>query len=213
MRYSFYLFIISLSLWPTAGCLKDHDTEYSPLQLRTDSKLAPKVDAGPDSITVHAVDYFLLAGSASAENSIKSIGWAKVAGPSNFNILTPNAHETEVRDVVTGRYKFEYSVTDYAGLTGRDTIIVNVDQVPATYQQVYFRNQEWLCGGWDCQIEIPGMHNYVSPGSFFKVYIQRDNSNSWERIYYSDYTIDSDTLVVYMTGDGSLDTPDIRLDY
>ena len=211
MKYICYPLFITFVYWQITGCIKDNDTEYTPPQFKSDSKVPPKADAGPDSITVSNVDYFSLTGSASAENSIRSIIWAKIAGPSNYNMLTPKSHTTEVRDVVNGNYKFEFAVTDHAGLVGKDTIIVNVEQ-PNTTREVYFRNLEWFCV-LECQLEITGMHNYISPGSFFKVYIQRDNSNFWERIYSSGYWYDNDTLFVYMLGDGSFDTPDIRIDY
>lgn len=69
--------------------------------------------------------------SADPDNNITGYVWAKISGPSTFNIANANAVQTQVTNLVQGAYQFELKVTDEAGLFSKDTVQIIVNPIPA----------------------------------------------------------------------------------
>ena len=96
----------------------------------------PAADAGPDNIITLPLNSITLTGTGTdADGTISSYAWVKISGPSTGTIATANAATTTVNNLVQGVYKFQLTVTDDNGDTGKDTIIITVNaavnQVPA----------------------------------------------------------------------------------
>jgi len=103
-----------------------------PLQINN----PPVANAGPDqtiTLPTNAVD---LDGSASSDpdNNIMNYTWAKISGPSSFNIANTGSVQTQVTNLVQGAYLFELKVTDAGGLFSKDTIRVTVNAQPPPLQ-------------------------------------------------------------------------------
>ncbi|MFI5132479.1 MAG: PKD domain-containing protein, partial [Chitinophagales bacterium] len=92
----------------------------------------PVANAGADQTITLPANTVNLNGSGSTDpdNNIKSYLWAKISGPSSFNILNTNAVQTQVTNLVQGIYQFELRVTDSAGLFAKDTTQVMVMSQP-----------------------------------------------------------------------------------
>ena len=94
----------------------------------------PIAHAGPDIQVVSAggSTTVLLDGSASRDPDgvLVAYGWSQQAGPSTAIIVSPTAVQTLVTGLQVGLYQFELTVTDNAGTTARDTILVTVQPVP-----------------------------------------------------------------------------------
>ncbi|RZM19201.1 MAG: hypothetical protein EOO88_38680, partial [Pedobacter sp.] len=68
------------------------------------------------------------------DGTITAFQWTKIAGPTQFNIVTPTLSQTTVNNLVQGNYAFELRVTDNKGAISRDTMILNVNAAPVANQ-------------------------------------------------------------------------------
>ena len=90
--------------------------------------IAPLASAGSDKIITLPINNAILTGSGTdADGAISSYSWIKISGPSSSTIATANAATTQINNLVQGVYKFELTVTDNNGATGKDTIQVSVN--------------------------------------------------------------------------------------
>ena len=64
--------------------------------------------------------------TSTATAGIKSYAWSKFSGPSAFEMLSPNANQTWIRNMVAGVYVFRLTVTDNNGATGFDDVVITV---------------------------------------------------------------------------------------
>ena len=89
----------------------------------------PVANAGPDTLIILPANSINLDGSRSTdpENNITSYTWAKISGPSSYNIANANVVQSLVANLVEGVYRFELTVTDVGGLFSKDTILVTVN--------------------------------------------------------------------------------------
>jgi dipeptidyl aminopeptidase/acylaminoacyl peptidase len=101
------------------------------------SKHPPIACAGIDQSITLPTNSVTLNGSCSTDrdNNITSYVWTKVAGPTTYNITSPNTVQTPITNLTIGVYQFELKVTDADALIDRDTMIVTVMAVnkPPTY--------------------------------------------------------------------------------
>lgn len=96
-------------------------------QSGTVSNQPPVADAGPDQNFFLPVNSVTLNGSGSdPDGSITSYQWAKISGPSQYNIVSPGQAQTVVNNLAEGVYQFELTVTDDKGATGKDVVTVTV---------------------------------------------------------------------------------------
>lgn len=94
----------------------------------------PISNAGADQAIVLPTSSVTLNGSGSSDpdGSISSYLWAKVGGPSQFNIVNAISAGTVVNNLTPGVYLFELTVTDNGGAIDKDTmqVIVNNNITP-----------------------------------------------------------------------------------
>ena len=94
----------------------------------------PIAVAGPDQVITLPTDIISLDGSSSSDpdGTISEWLWKKISGPASFTIGNTTTAKTIVRNLDTGVYKFELTVTDDKGLTAKDTMQVTVNSVTPT---------------------------------------------------------------------------------
>ena len=72
-----------------------------------------------------------LSGSGSdADGTVVSYSWAKISGPSGYNIVNANSAVTNITGLVQGVYQFQLQVTDNKGAIGTDIVQVTVNPAP-----------------------------------------------------------------------------------
>ncbi|MFI5185159.1 MAG: PKD domain-containing protein [Chitinophagales bacterium] len=91
----------------------------------------PTSNAGLDiNITLPLNNVTLNGSGSDPDGTIASYQWAKISGPSQFNIVSATQPQTTVVNLVQGSYQFSLIVTDNQGAVGRDTVTVIVNAVP-----------------------------------------------------------------------------------
>lgn len=102
--------------------------------MRTGNVAAPKLNkrpvanAGSDQQIILLANSVALSGSASTDpdGSLVSYSWTKIAGPLQFNILSPNSMNITPINLVEGVYAFRLKVVDDLGANSLDTVVVRV---------------------------------------------------------------------------------------
>ncbi|HSU28873.1 MAG TPA: PKD domain-containing protein [Chitinophagaceae bacterium] len=92
------------------------------------AKKPPVANAGPDQTISLPTDSVLLNGSASGDpdGTITSYSWKKLNGPASYNINSATTATTLVKNLITGNYEFELTVTDNDGLSDKDSVMIRV---------------------------------------------------------------------------------------
>jgi len=105
------------------SCTKDDSCDSC-----TGSNQPPTSIAGPDQTLFLPFNTTNLNGNGSSDpnNDIISYEWKKIFGPSAYKIVSPNAAQTQLTDLVEGDYLFELKVTDATGLISKDSTTVRV---------------------------------------------------------------------------------------
>ena len=90
---------------------------------------SPVANAGPDQNFFFPANSADLSGSgADPDGTVVSYQWAKIYGPSQFTLTAPSQAHATVSNLAVGIYKFELTVTDNAGATGKDTVTITINQ-------------------------------------------------------------------------------------
>ncbi len=88
----------------------------------------PISNAGTNQTITLPVNSVSLSGSGSdADGTIASYQWAKISGPSNYNIVSPNSATTNVTGLKEGVYVFRLTVADNKGDIGTGTVQITVN--------------------------------------------------------------------------------------
>ena len=106
-------------------------TDIIQITVNTATNQPPVANAGPDqSITLPANAITLSGSGTDADGTVVSYSWAKISGPSGYNIVNANSAGTNVTGLVQGLYQFQLKVTDNKGAIGIDIIQVTVNPAP-----------------------------------------------------------------------------------
>jgi hypothetical protein len=90
---------------------------------------APKAMAGEDiTVTLPANTASLRGTGVDPDGVIASYAWVKIAGPASGTLTNANTAAATAGGLVEGTYSYQLTVTDNAGATARDTIMVFVRQ-------------------------------------------------------------------------------------
>lgn len=124
-KISLVAIVILIAIQVNLSCKKETSCEGC-----RESNKAPVAIAGPDQvITLPTDSIFSLDGSASndPDGTISEWLWTKISGPASFNIRNALDSVAVVSNVVAGIYEFELEVTDNGGLSGKDTVLIIVN--------------------------------------------------------------------------------------
>jgi hypothetical protein len=110
------------------SCKKDFPCKNCEVQSQP-----PIAHAKPDQQINVPTDTILLDGSASRDPNglIAKWRWQKISGPAFYHIDHPDSARTVVKNLVPGVYQFQLTITDYLGLSAKDTMTVTVDTIAA----------------------------------------------------------------------------------
>jgi ribosomal protein L14 len=112
---------------------------------------APTANAGLDiNITLPTNSVILSGTGTDPDGTIASYQWKKIAGPSDYSIVSATQSRTTVNNLVDGTYQFELTVTDNSGKTAKDTVRVIVN--PATLSANHSPTAD---AGTDMEITLP----------------------------------------------------------
>ena len=90
--------------------------------------IAPTANAGLDAnITLPTNTTSLNGAGTDTDGTISSYQWLKIAGPASGTITNASGAVTTATGLVQGVYRFQLTVTDNAGATGKDTMQVTVN--------------------------------------------------------------------------------------
>ena len=238
-RTIFCWLLIGAIIFANTGCTKVVDTPGNtritppppPLQ-----SITIQVDAGRDIILVLPVNETFLTGSYTyTGSSISSISWTQVSGPASFVIENRNALQTKLSNLEEGVYQFELTVTDAAGTSGKDTVVITVKQAPSVTISgniIIYHDLQWTFP-WYNAVEIEGFNMLLPPGSSFKIFIQRDYDPQWKEVlptsidYNPDITYEYfietrpdgagmynfGSLYIFYYGRDVSDTPAVKIEY
>jgi Secretion system C-terminal sorting domain/PKD domain len=92
----------------------------------------PVAKAGNDITLILPGDSLYLDGfnSFDADGTITSYQWSKIAGPAQYNLLTPNNVASWAKNMVPGFYQYQLKVVDNNGGIGLDTVVISVYPAP-----------------------------------------------------------------------------------
>jgi len=212
---NFFLLPI-LILFITTGCKKEPALNQTavpnPLPTVNPTYSTPNVHAGKDIYLVFPDNSTILSGSVQYPQNIQTTLWKKVLGPASFIIESPSSSVTKVRDLEKGVYIFEFSGTDKANTSAKDTLSVFVLEKGSGTNEVIFKDIQWNCP-MGCNLGISDFYKYVPTGIAFKVFVKRDNSTQW--VEYVDWNIYQNYLEIFISHSELWpdDTPDVKIIY
>ncbi|HEY5772556.1 MAG TPA: PKD domain-containing protein [Chitinophagaceae bacterium] len=135
----------------------------------------PIANAGADQTITLPTNAVNLDGSGSTdpENNITSYAWTKISGPGSFNIVNPNAVQTQVTTLSQGTYQFELKVTDAPGLFSKDTMQVivnatisnNLPPIAIAGNDTTIQTNQTSCAPVPITITLNGSNSYDADGS------------------------------------------------
>ncbi|MEO6489288.1 MAG: Ig-like domain-containing protein [Ferruginibacter sp.] len=122
--------------------------------------ILPVANAGGDIIITLPENTTVLNGNGfDSDGTIIGYQWKNISGPISYTITNQNSAITNVTGLVAGMYKFELTVTDNSGGTGKDTILVQVNPAHIPSNKLPIAN-----AGRDIYIELP-LNMTALPGS------------------------------------------------
>ncbi|MEO5942187.1 MAG: PKD domain-containing protein [Ferruginibacter sp.] len=98
------------------------------------ANLPPVAKAGADTTLQLPVDSLILNGCSSfnPEGGLLKYKWKKIIGPTTGTLVGDTLCNVKAKTLVAGIYSFELTVTDTSGLTGKDTVAINVNALIPT---------------------------------------------------------------------------------
>jgi K+-transporting ATPase c subunit len=88
------------------------------------ANIPPVANAGPDqSVILPSAKVTLTGSGTDVDGTIITYAWKEIAGPAD-KLTSPNTAVTVLDNLIAGVYKFELTVTDNKGATGKDTVSV-----------------------------------------------------------------------------------------
>jgi hypothetical protein len=100
---------------------------------------APVANAGKDiTITLPVTKAKVYGTATDADGLVQSFLWTKVSGSAQYAIASPQAAQTEIRNLAKGSYQFELKVTDNKGAISKDTLKITVN--PAATRPMFTMN-------------------------------------------------------------------------
>ncbi|MHA4847745.1 PKD domain-containing protein [Flavitalea antarctica] len=129
-----------------AGIVYSNCTTTPPVVNQT-----PVAIAGSNQTVTLPTNSITVKGSGTdADGSITSYEWTKIAGPTQFSIVSPSQAQSVINNLVQGIYQFQLKVTDNHGASASNVVQVEVKQAPVVGNQGPIAN-----AGQDIVITLP----------------------------------------------------------
>ncbi len=91
------------------------------------ANIPPVANAGPNQSITLPVNSIVLSGSGSdIDGTVAGYRWAKISGPSSYNIVNANSAIADITGLVQGVYQFQLQVTDNNGAVGAGIVQITV---------------------------------------------------------------------------------------
>jgi hypothetical protein len=182
----------------------------------------PYLSPGDNLYLLFPEDTCILKGYiGNADTTVVSYSWKKISGPSSYNIDNPDELVTKVGKLQKGTYVFSLTVTLKGGAILQAYSSVFVFEKGTGTNEIILKDEQWGEFWGDYFLLIQHFHSIVPIGTFFKVYIKRDNSNDWIEVlpekrssgpYKYSYSPASNWLAIEPVGFFvPNDTPDVKI--
>jgi hypothetical protein len=120
-------YIFRLTVTDNQGATASDDISITVKAAMPPPNIIPLANAGQDITITQPVNKVQLNGSGSdADGTITTYQWIMIDGSSAFQIVSPSSAKTNVTNLVEGTYKFKLIVTDNAGASASDTVVITV---------------------------------------------------------------------------------------
>ncbi|MGN6291260.1 MAG: PKD domain-containing protein [Chitinophagaceae bacterium] len=227
MRITTILFIL-LCMAGVSSCKKDNPN-MRPADIFPNT--VPLADAGEDQFLELPLNETTISGSYSdAENNVVRVKWVKISGPETFTIVDQSALSTVVKNLQHGVYRFVLIVTDAGNLSGKDTVIIKVGNLPTNPNELLFKELDWAYNWdtWGTHIEIKNIYDWLDGEKISGIFLKGQNRSDWIKVipfdrgvntsFYLAYIIgglysSNQSLYIIYNGNDVLDRPDIRIVY
>lgn len=187
LRFGFMPYAACLLLLISAGCKKD-----------TTENTAPHVYSGDNQFLFLPANSCLLKGeSFDMQNNIQRYSWRKIAGPDRYTFDNAVDLNTRVLNLEVGEYLFELTAVDKFGLSGSDTVVVNV--LPPPNGEYIFKNVQWMCP-MGCWASVESFYTFIPAGDF-EVYTRKNIQSDWILVNKERYDVTDGDLVIYSQAD------------
>lgn len=110
--------------------LDNTDERTVTVQKQDRQLIRPTATANPEADTITGTSYILNGYGADPDGTIVSYKWVESDGPGGYNIINDTVAQTTVEGLTPGRYTFRFTVTDNDGLSGSDTLTLQVNSPP-----------------------------------------------------------------------------------
>ena len=122
-------YVFRLTVTDNQGATASDDVAVA---VNTAANQAPSANAGADKTITLPANSVTLSGSGSdPDGSIAAYSWTKVSGGA-ATISSPSSASTTITNLVQGSYVFRLTVTDNAGASASDDVVVTVTPQPAS---------------------------------------------------------------------------------
>ncbi|UKJ08649.1 PKD domain-containing protein [Solitalea lacus] len=214
--FKWYLLAIVVSM-AFGSCSDDTDMSQTfdipPLDSSRKTKVnvnyPPTVSAGDDLITVLPDDTVTLEGTFYDEQEKRGqYRWTQLEGPSAATIEKPDEIAVTITNLVSGIYKFEFEGKDSSGLTGKDTVTVNVIEESLFKNKVVFNKISFDCndrpggGSSYCVGIITNIYETIPQNQPILVFVSiKSNWQELKNEYFYWANFSKPTSMLYMIND------------
>jgi len=118
----------------------------------------PVANAGADVTMTLPTNSTTLNGSGSSDpdGTIAAYLWTKISGPASYSITNPNTTTTGLINLAQGVYNFRLQVTDNAGASSADTVVITVNAPAPPPNQPPVAN-----AGYDVSLTLPSNSTFL----------------------------------------------------
>ena len=175
--------VVCIIMQITSACNKEKTTPYQNVaditNVNSEVNTAPRSLGGVDQLVILPFKSATLTGRAFDQETPDRLQyeWKKIKGPDSYTIDNKNGLEAKLGNLGKGNYEFELTVTDLLGLTGKDTVVL---QVAESSGEINLKNVPWEgynCWGYGMQLIIR-----VPANLSFTTFVKATELTTWMRV-------------------------------
>ena len=121
------VYVFRLTVADNKGATSSDDIQVTVNGAVSKPNIAPVANAGKDIEMVLPMNKTQLSGTGTdSDGTITAYRWTKIDGPVTYSLSSATSSKTNLTNLVEGTYAFQLTVTDNAGASGYDTVLVTV---------------------------------------------------------------------------------------